>query len=447
MDNKLEYKNELEEMILSVMLNDTNSLDLLAGKLNSKDFSVNNWSLFCKILESKGTSEMLMLELSKVFGYKNIHALKFKLAQPSLEYLLINKVIERLKDVSLSLQVSTYLEKRLKDVQSDYNGLDTLENLADEIQDLINTTENFKLDKSFTQKIPEILESYENKILSKGDEGINIKSIPSFNSATNGLLPSNLITIGGFTGQGKTFLALNLILDLTKQGIPTGFISLEQSEAEITDRLIGVLTGISSYKLRNPKKLNKEELEKISFPNLSKNNLPIYVNDRPLTETEIKSKIKYWRNRFNVKVVCVDYLGLIQSRTKFTSREREMTYYSEFLKLTAKELDVIIVILTQLNRQGKEKPTIDNLAESIGLARDSDFLFTIYKPLDAGVKSDENNKIKFDESYFILRCEKNRHNKVKKQILLKMKDSGQFIEMGTEYVENNYQISTTKQKE
>jgi len=446
MDNKLEYRNELEEMILSVMLNDSSSLDLLAGKLNSKDFSVNNWSLFCKILESKETPEILMLELSKEFGYKSIHALKYKLAQPSLEYLLMNNIVERLKDVSLSLQVSTFLEKRLKDAQCDYNGLDTLENLSGEIQDLIQTTENFKLDKSFTQKLPEILESYENKILSKGDEGINIKSIPSFNSATNGLLPSNLVTIGGFTGQGKTFLALNLILDLAKQGIAVGLISLEQSEAEITDRLIGLLTGISSYKLRNPKKLNQEELEKISFPNLSKNNLPIFVNDRPLTETEIKSKIKYWRDRFNVKVVCVDYLGLVQSRTKFTSREREMTYYSEFLKLTAKELNIIIIILTQLNRQGKEKPTIDNLAESIGLARDSDFLFTIFKPLDAGVKSDENNKIKFDESYFILRCEKNRHNKAKKQILLKMKDSGEFIEIGTEYIECNYQTTNKRNK-
>ena len=78
---------------------------------------------------------------------------------------------------------------------------------------------------------------------------------------------------------------------------------------------------------------------------LRKNQLPIYINDRPLTEVEIKQKIKYWRDRFNVKVVCIDYLGLIQSRTKFTSREREMTYYSEFLKLTAKELDIVILIL------------------------------------------------------------------------------------------------------
>ena len=92
---------------------------------------------------------------------------------------------------------------------------------------------------------------------------------------------------------------------------------------------------------------------------------------------------------------------------------------------------VVIIILTQLNRSGKLKPTIDNLAESIGLARDSDFLFTIYKPTEAGLKS--NGTIKYDDSSFVLRCEKNRHNKNKKQILLKMKESGEFIELATEY--------------
>jgi len=290
---------------------------------------------------------------------------------------------------------------------------------------------NFRIDKSFTDKLPEILSNIEKRITAGSEYSFNIISIPSFNIATGGILLSNLITVAGFTGQGKTFFGLNLLLDLAKQGIPVGFISLEQSESEIADRIVGLVGGIPSDKLRNPKRLHKDEIEKITLRVLSKHKLPIYINDRPMTEIEIKQKIKYWRDRFNVKIVCIDYLGLMQSRAKFLSRERELTYYSEFLKLTAKEFDIAIVILTQLNRSGKKRPTIENLAESIGLARDSDFLFTIYKPREAGLKT--NGKIQFDESHFILRCEKNRHNKNKKQILLKMKDSGAFTEIYTEY--------------
>jgi len=434
LDNKQSYKTSLEEIILCVMINDHDSVAYVSERIRSEKFSDANRELFARILElslKKTDNDLLLVKLIKNFGADRIGGLKDRVSVPSLSYLIKNDIITQFKDVVHSLDVENLLQSKLKVIHKDFNGLDTLVDLQAEIQDLIRSEDNFRIEKSFTDKLPEILSNIENRLNAGSEYSFNITSIPSFNISTGGILLSNLITVAGFTGQGKTFLALNLCLDLAKQGIPIGFISLEQSETEISDRLIGMLGGVASEKLRNPKRLSKDEIKKITLPVLTKNKLPIYINDRPLTEVEIKQKIKYWKDRFSVKVVCIDYLGLIQSRTKFTSREREMTYYSEFLKLTAKELDVAIIILTQLNRSGKEKPTIGNLAESIGLARDSDFLFTIYKPLEAGLKS--NGTIKFDETSFILRCEKNRHNKNKKQILLKMKDSGEFVELATEY--------------
>jgi replicative DNA helicase len=433
-DNKQTYIASLEDIILCVMLNDPDAVNYVAERISSENFSSGNEELFTEILEvstKQSDNDLLLVQLLKKFGADRIGELKGKIPVPSLSYLIKNDIITLFKDVVYSLQVENFLQLKLKEVKKDYYGLDTLLSLESDTQDLLRSKENFMVEKSFTDKLPEILGNIEKRLEDKSEYSFNIRTIPSFNIATGGILLSNLITVAGFTGQGKTFFSLNLCLDLAKQGIPVGFISLEQSETEIADRLIGMIGGIASNKLRNPKRLSKDEIQKITLPVLSKNQLPFYLNDRPLTEIEIKQKIKYWRDRFNVKVVCVDYLGLMQSRTKFTSRERELTYYSEFLKLTAKELDVVIIILTQLNRSGKLKPTIDNLAESIGLARDSDFLFTIYKPTEAGLKS--NGTIKYDDSSFVLRCEKNRHNKNKKQILLKMKESGEFIELATEY--------------
>lgn len=434
MDNKQTYKCSLEEIILCVILNDAESINYVSERIKSENFSKENQELFTEILElsmKESNNDLLLVKLIRNFGADKIGKLKDNVAVPLLSYLIKNDIITLFKDVTHSLSVEKFLQSKLKEIKKDYHGLDTLQSLESDIQDLLRSEGNFKAEKSFSDKLPEILEDIEKRLVAGSEYSFNIRNIPSFNIATGGILLSNLITVAGFTGQGKTFFGLNLLLDFARQGIPVGFISLEQSESEMNDRLIGMIGGIPSDKLRNPKRLSKDEIKKITLPELSKNLLPIYVNDRPLTEIEIKQKIKYWRDRFNVKVVCIDYLGLIQSRTKFTSRERELTYYSEFLKLTAKEFDVAIIILTQLNRAGKDKPTIDNLAESIGLARDSDFLFTIYKPIEAGLKS--NGTINFDESNFILRCEKNRHNKSKKQILLKMKDSGEFIELATEY--------------
>jgi replicative DNA helicase len=435
MDKRQNYKAELEKIFITVMLNDINSVEFLSRMISVDDFTKENQELYGKILDlwTKETDkDLLIINLIKDFGSKKICDLKDAEFLPSLEYIHQKNIIQHFKDVCFSLEVEKFLKKKIELIKNDFTGLETLEILNQEIQDLTNSIDNLKEEKSLSQKFSEIAEIYKARLTSNSNEFFNIRNIPSFNSATGGIVASNLITIAGFTGQGKTFLALNIIMDLAKQKIPVGFFSFEQSENEIIDRLIGMISGVSSNKLRRPKSLNESELKKISFESLSKFELPIYINDRPLTELEVKTKIKYWKDRFNVKVVCVDYIGLMQSRTKFTSRERELAYYSEFLKLTAKEFNIIIIILSQLNRAGKERPTIDNLAESIGLARDSDFLFTIYKPLEAGLKKDDNGN-QFDENNFILRCEKNRHNKNKKQILLKMKDSGEFIELATEY--------------
>lgn len=427
------YKTELEKIILAVMLNDLNSIEYISRVISVNDISQEHRELFIKLLNlyiNETDQNIIELNLIKDFGAKKIHSLKNRDFITSLEYLLKNNIIYQFKDVCYSLEIESSLKRSLEFVKNDFNGLETLEALNKEVQDLLNSKENHKEDKSLTQKFSEIAEDYKARINNNYSDLYNIRNLPSFNTATGGIVPTNLITIAGFTGQGKTFLALNMILDLAKQKIPAGFISLEQSESEINDRLIGILTGVSSNKLRRPKSLNESELNKISFQALSKFDLPIYVNDRPLIE--IKNKIKYWKDRFNVKVICIDYIGLMQSKTKFTSRERELAYYSEFLKITAKELDVIIIILSQLNRAGKERPNIDNLAESIGLARDSDFLFTIFKPLEAGLTKDDNGN-KFDESTFVLKCEKNRHNKNKKQLLLKLRESGEFVEITRTY--------------
>ncbi len=433
MQNKLEYKNALEEIIICVMINDPEAVVYVAERIRSESLSEGNQSLYNSIVElslKDVATDLLLVKLIKQFGADRITKLKDRVLVPTLSYLITNDVLMQFKDVAYSFSIEKILQTKAEAIKSDCKGLDTLMDLQSEINELLIAEDNIRIDKSFTDKLPEILSNIENR-MSGNEYSLNINSIPSLNIATGGILLSNLITVAGFTGQGKTYFVLNVMLDLAKQGIPVGFISLEQSEQEISDRLIGILGGIPSEKLRNPKRLSKDEMSRITLSNLSKNKLPFYINDRPLTEADIKQKIKYWRDRFHVKVVCIDYLGLIQSRAKFTTRERELTHYSEFLKLTAKELDVAIIVLSQLNRSGKEAPIITNLAESIGLARESDFLFTIYKPIEYGLKTD--GRIKFNDSHFILRCEKNRHNKHKKQILLMMKESGEFTELATEY--------------
>jgi replicative DNA helicase len=112
-----------------------------------------------------------------------------------------------------------------------------------------------------------------------------------------------------------------------------------------------------------------------------------------------------------------------------------MSYHSGFLKQMAKELDIVIIVLAQLNRQGRKEPSTEYLAESIALARDCDFLFIIYNPLEIGIYRDQD--IEYNESHFLVKLDTTRHTRFKKQFLLTMNDDSNFVETATEY-NNDY---------
>ena len=261
MDNKQTYKCSLEEIILCVMLNDADAVNYISERIKSENISSENQELFTEILElsrKESNNDLLLVKLIRNFGADKIGKLKDNIPVPLLSYLIKNDIITLFKDVSYSLSVEKFLQSKLKDVKKDYHGLDTLQSLESDIQDLLRSEGNFKVEKSFSDKLPEILKDIEKRLVAGSEYSFNIRNIPSFNIATGGILLSNLLTVAGFTGQGKTFFGLNLLLDLARQGIPVGFISLEQSESEMNDRLIGMIGGIPSDKLRNPKRLSKD---------------------------------------------------------------------------------------------------------------------------------------------------------------------------------------------
>ena len=92
-----------------------------------------------------------------------------------------------------------------------------------------------------------------------------------------------------------------------------------------------MLSEIEYEKLREPKKLNVQEkqiLKNLYESNIShKKKFPLYITDKRMTEIEIKNKCKSWRDRHGIKIIAVDYIGYIQSKKKFVTRERELTYY------------------------------------------------------------------------------------------------------------------------
>lgn len=449
MENINQIKNELEFQVLSVMIYDPENIPAIVQRVKADDFSNDNKSLFLKVIELSHIkdSDNLLIQLSKAhiegWTYSELNKLQSKGNEFSLERLYFNKVFEQIKDIATAEKVKSICKAKLNILQTDSRGLDIAIELKSELEEIIKGIEVVRDDKSFSDNLPNILEMIEGELNSTKNNSISVQNLPSFNNATGGLRVSNLLGIAGAYKSGKTTLGLNIILDLVKQNIPCGFFSLELSEDELNRKILGMLSKVEYENLRDPKKLDDNSKNKIGSLLKKKSSLPLYTSDKLMTEQELKAKARYWKERFGVKVICIDYLGYIRSNKKFDTREREMSYYSGFLKQLAKELDIVVIVLAQLNRQGRKEATTENLAESIALARDCDFLFITYNPLEMGIKKDKN--IEYNESHFIVKLDTTRHTRFKKQFLLKMNDDGNFIEIATEY-DNEYLNALMKQE-
>lgn len=442
MGQREQIKNELELQILSVMLNEPDSIPTISQNVKSEDFTDENCALFNKIIENSKIDDSinLLLQLTKAniegWNLLELNKLHSKGKEFSIERLFLNDVFKQLKDIVIAEKLNDLINNKLSLIKTETNGLDLAIDLKSDIEETIKGINDLRDEKPFSDSIPQILEMIDSELRSEKVNSLTVNNLPSFNNATGGLKPTNLIGIAGAYKSGKTTLGINIILDLVKQNIPCGFFSLELSEDELNRKIIGMLSRVEYEQLREPKKLDEQSKKRLNNLSNRKSSFPLFISDKIMTEQEIKVKARYWKERFGVRVICIDYLGYIRSNKKFDTREREMSYYSGFLKQLAKELDIVVIVLAQLNRQGKKEPATENLAESIALARDCDFLFITYNPIEMGIKKDKN--INYNESHFIVKLDTTRHTRFKKQFLLKMNDDGNFIEIATEY-DNIYQ--------
>lgn len=437
--DKIEIKTELEKQILACMLYEPGNIPFIYQRVKPEEFSEINRQLFEALIEidiSKVKDSITLILLLSDLKLKNWNLSDIDNLQRnnvSLESLIYSSMLQRFADIVFSLKAEGFLKTKLEEAKENINGLDLLSDLVDDCNNEIAKVQNFKEETTFSVKA--VIDEIEAELSNKKITSYSTKNIPSFNSSTGGIKPTNLIGIAGSYKSGKTTFGLNLIIDFVKQNIPCGFFSLELSESELNRKILAMLSNIPYEKLRLPKKLLETErqtlLKLYNESIVEKNQFPLYISDKRMTELEIRNKAKYWKDRHGIKIIAVDYIGYVKSKKKFETRERELTYYSEFMKGLAKELELTVIALAQLNRNGKQNPGTENLAESIALARDCDFLFTIFNPVEIGMKS--NNGFNFQEDHFIIKLDTSRHTKNKGSFILSLSDSGNFIEVDTEY--------------
>jgi len=213
-----------------------------------------------------------------------------------------------------------------------------------------------------------------------------------------GLQKSDLVIIAARPSMGKTALALSLARNAAiDHQVPIGIFSLEMSTMQLIIRLLCAEGRLNAHLVRTGK-LPQEEGRKLSKNVHKLINAPIYIDDTPSqTVLEIRAKARRLKSEKNIGLIIIDYLQLMQGPSNAESREREISHISRSLKALAKELNIPVLALSQLNRSVEtrtdKRPLLSDLRESGSIEQDADVVIFLNRPEQNGIKNfDDENK-------------------------------------------------------
>lgn len=202
----------------------------------------------------------------------------------------------------------------------------------------------------------------------------------------NGLQRTDLIILAGRPGMGKSSLGVTFAHYAAKRhGARVAIFSLEMSEAQLAMRLLSMETGLAGGHLKSGR-LNEDEQAVLMLAAQSLSELPIMIDDTPgLSVADLRAKAHRLHAEHGLDLIVVDYLQLMAGGTgrKGENREQEIAYISRSLKALAKELNVPVIALCQLNRavegRADKRPLLADLRESGGIENDADVVLLLYR--------------------------------------------------------------------
>jgi replicative DNA helicase len=248
----------------------------------------------------------------------------------------------------------------------------------------------YPLSKLIDSNIDFLEEKQKNKSLVTGVP----TGFSQLDNLTSGLQNSDLIILAARPSMGKTALALNIARNAAVEaGVPVAIFSLEMSKEQLSLRLLCAEARIDSSRLRSGF-FSMEDWERLTDAAGVLSAAPIFIDDSPsLSAMEVRAKARRLKMDKNIGLIIIDYLQLMQGRAGAERRDLEISEISRSLKALAKEINLPVIALSQLNRmleqRNDRRPRLSDLRESGALEQDADVVAFIYR--DEVYNKEENN--------------------------------------------------------
>lgn len=332
-------------------------------------------------------------ELEQIGGYYYLSQLTSRVASAAhIEFhakIIVQKYIQR-----QLIGVCTELQEMAYDEATD------VADLMDKAQKSVFDIADGNIRKD-TMEIAPVIEEAIRGIEAAGQRPDGISGIPSgyaaLDEVTSGWQKSDLVIIAARPSMGKTAFVLTMARNMAvTYQLPIAFFSLEMSSVQLVNRLIASETALGAEKIKNGK-LTEDEWIHLHSKIKSLISAPIYVDDTPaLSIFELRAKCRRLKQKHGIKAVVIDYLQLMTAGADMRgNREQEVSLISRQLKIIAKELDIPVIALSQLNRSleartgDAKKPMLSDLRESGAIEQDADMVLFIHRPERYGKTEDE----------------------------------------------------------
>lgn len=327
-----------------------------------------------------------MNELEKVGGKQYINEL-IKKAVPISKIEYYAHIIQQKYKSRQLITLASQIEIKANDEATDIDEYISL--VKQELTKIASSTSN----KGSTQINPLIEEVYRSiqKAAVKADGVSGLKTgFTKLDKMTSGWQNGELITIGARPAMGKTAFIISMLKNMAVEfKTPVALFSLEMSSSQVMNRLISNLCEVPSENLKSGQ-LAAYEWQQLDYAIRDLVDSPIYIDDSSILKIDdFCEKAYQYVKEYGVKLIAIDYIQLLYNKIRYTENNRylELNYFTRRLKSLARELDIPIILVSQLNRgaenregiEGK-RPQLTDLRDSGTICDDSDLVIFIHRP-------------------------------------------------------------------
>ncbi len=272
-------------------------------------------------------------------------------------------------------------------VQIGYAGEGQVDDVVDQAQAEVYKVTDKRSAEDYAP-LSDIMDGVLDEIEAIGNREAGLYGVPTgfadLDDLTNGLHSGQMIIVAARPAMGKSTLALDLCRAASiHNNLTSCFFSLEMTRSEITMRLLSAEAKVPLNHIRNGQ-MSDDDWTKLARKMGEVSSAPMFIDDSPnMTMMEIRAKARRLRQRHDLRLIVIDYLQLMTSGKKVESRQLEVSEFSRQIKLLAKELEVPIIALSQLNRgpeqRGDKRPMMSDLRESGSIEQDADMVVLLHR--------------------------------------------------------------------